>query len=267
MAAGAGLDGAMPTLEAFSKAALAGSASVGAESLLVELKIAMMSFKALPPRCEASATAKQELVFARDVYEYATLYSLHAEDYASFERHFALARGFYTDYSEMPESPRQTLLVGLYIMHLLVENRLAEFHSELELLTEAQRAAPTIAFPISLEQALMEGCYNKVLTATRELPDAEFGVFVDSLTDAVRGEIAACSAASYKTLPLKSAQRMMLFDDEADLRAYISDEQPKWTVVGGVINFNKEEVAKRQVPSLALINNTLTYATELERIV
>lgn len=49
-------------------------------------------------------------------------------------------------------------------MHLLVEARLAEFHSEVELLVqgEADRTSPAIAFPLSLEASLMEGSYNKV---------------------------------------------------------------------------------------------------------
>jgi hypothetical protein len=37
-----------------------------------------------------------------------------------------------------------------------------QFHMELELLSAADKAAPTIAFPLKLESYLMEGNYNKV---------------------------------------------------------------------------------------------------------
>lgn len=53
-------------------------------------------------------------------------------------------------------------VVGLYLMHLLVENRLAEFHSEVELLAPGDRESTFIAFPLQLETFLMEGNYTKV---------------------------------------------------------------------------------------------------------
>ena len=80
-------------------------------------------------------------------------------------------------------------------------------------------------------------------------------------------EVAACSEAAYKTLPVASAQRMMLFDSEAELLEYISEEQPTWSVDKGVISFNVEDESGTKVPSQELIQNTLAYATELERIV
>ncbi len=74
------------------------------------------------------------------------------------------------------------VIVGLNLLHLLVENRLAEFHSEvsrafekvrifefslgivlqLEHLNDADKTNPLIAYPIVLEEWLMEGSYNKV---------------------------------------------------------------------------------------------------------
>lgn len=46
-----------------------------------------------------------------------------------------------------------------------------------------------------------------------------------TLLHGFRGEIAACSSASYTTLPLATAQQMMYFDSEQDLLTYISDSQ------------------------------------------
>ncbi len=105
----------------------------------------------------------------------------------------------------MPPSPNQHLILGLNLLHLLVENRLAEFHCEvccwtgnglgssltgllwqlvalyvlsphplyplfvgggveqLELVDEADRTNGLIAYPVMLEEWLMEGSYNKVL--------------------------------------------------------------------------------------------------------
>lgn len=63
------------------------------------------------------------------------------------------------------------LVLGLYLIHLLARNSLAEFHSEVELLSRVDAATPAIAFPIQLESYLMEGSYNKV----RVIHHAEVG--------------------------------------------------------------------------------------------
>lgn len=60
------------------------------------------------------------------------------------------------------------------------------FPRQLELLPESLKASPQVAFPVELEQFLAEGRYNKVLDATRALPDPKFRSFVDPLVDAVR---------------------------------------------------------------------------------
>ena len=234
----------------------AGKSNDDVDNLLVSLKIAVADGSA------AGAT------FSRDLYEHAALYSLQQLDTDAFERHFALAKCAYSDSdASLKPSALWSTIEALYLMHLLVQNRLAEFHSELELLPESLKASPQVAFPVELEQFLAEGRYNKVLDATRALPDPKFRSFVDPLVDAVRGEIAACSSASYTTLPLATAQQMMYFDSEQDLLTYISDSQPAWTVDRGVISFNADTAPAARVPSVKLITNTLAYATELERIV
>jgi 26S proteasome regulatory subunit N12 len=51
---------------------------------------------------------------------------------------------------------------GLNLLRLLVQNRIAEFHTELELVGPEAQQAPSVRQPVQLEQWLMEGAYNKV---------------------------------------------------------------------------------------------------------
>lgn len=61
------------------------------------------------------------------------------------------------------ESPLKYHLLGLNLLCLLAQNRVAEFHTELELLSPQDiQSNVFIHYPVSLEQYLMEGCYNKV---------------------------------------------------------------------------------------------------------
>lgn len=64
--------------------------------------------------------------------------------------------------SQLPASPNQSAVRGLNLLFLLVENRLAEFHSELELMEDAERASECVVFPVRLEQFLMVGSYDQV---------------------------------------------------------------------------------------------------------
>ena len=65
--------------------------------------------------------------------------------------------------SQLPESAYQLQLLGLNLLALLAQNRVGEFHTELELLPpDAIHNNVYIKYPVALEQYLMEGSYNKV---------------------------------------------------------------------------------------------------------
>jgi hypothetical protein len=69
----------------------------------------------------------------------------------------------FCDRDELPESPFKYQLLGLNLLFLLSQNRVAEFHTELELLPPDQiQNNVYIGHPLSIEQCLMEGRYNKV---------------------------------------------------------------------------------------------------------
>lgn len=66
----------------------------------------------------------------------------------------------------LPESAFMYQLLGLNLLFLLSQNRVAEFHTELERLpVDVIRADPYVRHPLALEQYLMEGSYNKIFLA------------------------------------------------------------------------------------------------------
>ena len=89
----------------------------------------------------------------------------------------------------MEKSNEKIHLLGLNLMHLLVENRLSEFHSQLELLTNVEKEQVYVSFPINLERYLMEGNYSKVLESRSALPSVYYSHFMDSLSETVRYNI------------------------------------------------------------------------------
>ena len=193
--------------------------------LMTQLKIALLDFSSLPPAtADGSATAQQELTLAREILEHGAMLSIKAMDIPSFERYVAQLKVYYTDCAtHLPESQRQFPILGLNLLRLLAQNRIAEFHTELEQIPMAlQQSNVYIKFPAQvasrthrqspltplsqrsarptdrppapmpqLEQHIMEGSYNKVLSAKQDGQYAKEGMFfMDMLVDTVRDEIA-----------------------------------------------------------------------------
>ena len=166
--------------------------------LLGKLKVAMLSFGSLPPAAPSAPTQgqQQEMLLAREILEHGALLSVKTMDIPAFERYVAQLKVYYTDCAlKLPESPKQYPMLGLNLLRLLAQNRIAEFHTELELLPVALHSSNIyIKFPAQLEQHIMEGSYNKVLSAKQDGPYAQEGMFfMDMLVNTVREEISECS--------------------------------------------------------------------------
>jgi len=79
------------------------------------------------------------------------------------------------------------MLLGLNLMRLLAQNRIAEFHTELELIDpKLIHDDLYIKHAVELEQSLMEGSYNKVVKNREVVPANEFLFFIDILVDTIR---------------------------------------------------------------------------------
>ena len=86
----------------------------------------------------------------------------------------------------IPQSPEEYPILGLNLLRLLVQNRIAEFHTELELLPAKALDNLCIKHAVELEQSFMEGAYNRVLTARQAVPHETYVYFMDLLAKTVR---------------------------------------------------------------------------------
>jgi len=242
---------------------------------LGKLKVAMLGFTSLPPATTPSMTEgltqtqQQELLLAREILEHGALLSVKLMEIPAFERYVAQLKVYYSDFEALPSSQRQYPILGLNLLRLLAQNRIAEFHTELELIpAELQASNVYIKYPAQLEQHIMEGSYNKVLSAKHDGLFASEGMyFMDMLVDTVRDEIADCSERAYLSIEASALQGLLLMKSPAELAEFA--EARGWSVEGGSVTFAKmeEESAVQKLPSTQLIQETLSYAKELERIV
>merc|ERR1712141_429816 len=122
-----------------------------------------------------------------------------------------MGQTYYHDHQGLlPDSPFQYQLLGLNLLCLLSQNRVAEFHTELERLPSKEvQENVYIKHPVSLEQYIMEGSYNKVLSLKGNVPAESYNFFFDILLNTVRDEIASCLEKAYKTIGCVDAGRML----------------------------------------------------------
>jgi len=236
---------------------LASSNFAEARSMLGDLKLKMATSMAEP--------TAEKLTLERDIFETATMLNLREKDIDGFERHMSMLKPYYVDYgSVIPASPMQETVLGLNLLRLLAQGRLDDFHTELETISAEHLSSAAVQFPVQLEQLSMEGSYHKVVHFRKQLPSPEYSVFMDTLSDTLREEIASCCEKAYKSLPCSKAAELLMLE-VADLGGFC--EERGWSVTGDKIDFMSETIEKREVPALDLIEETLDYATRLERII
>eukprot|EP00697_Spironema_sp_BW2_P013298 gnl/Spiro4/3323_TR1618_c0_g1_i1.p1 gnl/Spiro4/3323_TR1618_c0_g1~~gnl/Spiro4/3323_TR1618_c0_g1_i1.p1 ORF type:complete len:270 (+),score=44.95 gnl/Spiro4/3323_TR1618_c0_g1_i1:70-879(+) len=246
------------------------------QTIISQLKIQITSFTGLPPLCELPNV--QEQLIAREVYEHAALLSLlqgtdRAQSVQGFERNFCQLKPFYFDLGgSLPASPLMHPILGLNLLRLLVESRMSEFHTELELIPAADRQNPSIEFPLKLERSLMEGSYQKVMAAQLNGANVpvvaeSFSFFMNVLRDTVREEIADCFDKAYSSLSIASMQEMLMFSSTDELWAYMNAKsRDSWVLTKdrARVSFNPRPASSTPIPST--FDVALSYAKELERI-
>lgn len=254
--------------------------------LVNSVKVSLPRLTFLPTEQSLSvdhATLKQDLIIARDVLEIGALHSVAVKDTTSFERFLALLKCYYFDYTkdELPESAYKYQLLGLNLLRLLAQNRVAEFHTELELLPEKElRGNVYILHPVTLEQWLMEGRYNKVVLSRGTVPAESYTFFLDELIKTIRTEVASCIETSYDAITVTEAARLLFLKNVKEVQEFAvshgkvsetTDKKVQWVFQGNQLVFITagKEVDRKLVKmdTKALAIQVIDYARELEMIV
>lgn len=235
---------------------------------LSEMKVLLLQLSFLPSQNES--LDQRELVLARNTLEIGALWSIENRDIPSFQRYMAQLKCYYFDYATLlPDSAYKYQILGLNLLCLLAENRLAEFHTELEQLPVEELKNIYIKHPISLEQFLMEGSFHKVLLLKGNVPAHNYDFFMDILIGTIRNEIASCVEKAYERISVAEAVKVLVLDSQDQLDDYVKERG--WVVSenGTFFIFSQQEKKEKFhfVQNQLLIQEFLSYARELEKIV
>jgi len=203
---------------------------------------------------------------SREVLEYLTRYSLAVGDEKSFERFMVQLKTFYFDYAPYLEwSAHKEPLLGVYFLYLLAANRIAEFHTELERVTDNNNQY--MKYSIDLEQSKMEGRYNSILHKGESCPQGYFyEQFARKLMETARHDIADSLEKAYGSLTLAEAKALLLLKDDDKLHALV--QQRGWRLEDmDTLKFTTDDKEIACIEANRLITQNLGYANEVERIV
>jgi len=237
--------------------------------LLSKLKIILTEMGFIP--AHGTKIDAKELHLARDVLEIGAQCAVAVGDIPSFERYISQLKAFYFDFQNLiAESPYKYQLIGLNLLCLLARNRLAEFHTELELLSpKIIQTNIYIRHPVSLEQYLMEGSYNKVFLSKGNVPSPSYNFFIDILLRTIREEIASCMEAAYRRILFAEAGNMLCFKKQEELVEFAKER--KWELAADKFFYFKQksliDSESQVIPASDLVMQMVDYAKELEIIV
>ena len=235
---------------------------------LSQMKLLLLQLSFLPS--DQASLDPRELVLARNTLEIGALWSIEKRDIPSFQRYMAQLKCYYFDYGALlPDSAYKYQILGLNLLCLLAENRLAEFHTELERLTVDELRNIYIKHPISLEQFLMEGSFHKVLLLKGNVPAQNYNYFMDILIGTIRNEIASCMEKAYVRISVVEAAKVLMIDSEGQLEEHVREREWKMSDDGQYLVFSQPDKKETLhfVKNQLLIQEYLGYARELEKIV
>lgn len=173
-----------------------------APQILSKGKLALLKLDALVP---SEDSEPRSLLLGCHILERGALISIRLRDTDSFTRYYQQLQPFYAIPAGAWSSrtggkpTSQSKITGLYLLLLLSLGDYAGFHTVLEGLEtstgkEQLEKDEFIRYPVRLEQALMEGSYDKVWGETKgeRVPSDEFGVFSEVRQTSGTGCAAAC---------------------------------------------------------------------------
>lgn len=217
------------------------------------------------------------------------MFCVLTKDLKSFERHYQQVRTYYDHHFDgVKESDRESLIIGLNLLRLLSQNKIAAFHAELELIPIEQHRNMYIKHPIDLEIYLMEGSYQKIVSSRAMVPASEYLIFMDILMETIREEIADSMEAAYDSrLSLERVKTLLFLEKDQDVVDFVSAKNKKskrmWSItqdngVSKIVDFSlvkqrhhqtmvTETSSSYEESSRQLIKKTLSYAKEMERII
>eukprot|EP00484_Ammonia_sp_Unknown_P023899 CAMPEP_0197037526 /NCGR_PEP_ID=MMETSP1384-20130603/14714_1 /TAXON_ID=29189 /ORGANISM="Ammonia sp." /LENGTH=254 /DNA_ID=CAMNT_0042467839 /DNA_START=49 /DNA_END=813 /DNA_ORIENTATION=+ len=209
----------------------------------------------------------QDLQAAMEGLEIGAQIAINTRDLQMFDRVITQLKQYYLMENIGKLSKQRQHLMGLYLMYLLTENRLGDFHVEIELLSFADLDSEFIKFPMEIEQSMMEGSYQKIIDAKSKPPNKTYTILLNKLSETVRSEISKSLQAVHSKMPLKDALGMLSLNDVDTLKQHIKSNDLNWSIDGQTLHFTPQEQQSQQLEAAETARDMLEFTSNIETIV
>ena len=105
------------------------------------------------------------------------------------------------------------------------------------------------------------------------MPLQAYQFFIDKFVDAIRYEVARSAERAYESLTMQDMSKMFMITNEAELQTFIKQNNSSdgviWRHDGSKkrVYFEAEKAERLEIPNAKMINLSLEYATEINRII
>jgi len=244
------------------------------EDTIKQLKLMMLSFRSLPPSSEPMNV--DEYLISREILELEMEKYLNKEDGKNFELSYLKTKQFYFDFGNvLKRSEKMLYFVGLYLLHLLANNRTTDFCTELEILNVSDLNNIYVKISRDVETCIMEGNYKHIINIKSEsnnLP--HFNYYLEKFDDAIKFQIARSAEKSYDSLNLNDAVSLLMLGNIKQLNDFIKKEienlesrEIDWKVKDDRLYFIPINKEMASIPSHRIIDETVNMAIEVEKII
>lgn len=252
------------------------------EILIVPIKVELVKYNLLVPLPSNTQTDDQinDLKISQKILEIGALSSLLLHNYDKFENCYSQLKPFYSHpkiHLKKEHNTNSTKIISLNLIYLLSQGLVSKYHIELESLSYYRQFDVTtdkyLQFPINIERNLMEGNYIKIwklLHDETNLPCGEYSIFLPTLMNALRYQIAKSLEKSYTSIPISNCKSLLYISQQENYATFqkilAEDLQLDWNIKNDIIYFDQDQDMEID-NSNKLINNVLNYADQIESII
>ncbi len=242
--------------------------------LLKSLKLSCLQLTTLPPSNDNPKEEEYEI--ARDICELEMEFALEQKNEKLFELAYLRVKQFYFDFDKILKKKSEKFLyyVGLYLLHLLSNNRTSDFSTAIELIDIQDLNNQYIKVSRNIEQCIMEGNYRQ-LADLKNSTDKYYNYYLGKFDNAIRFQIARSAEKSYDSLKISDAVKLLMLNNSDELNNFVKEQNEgdfenreiDWQISGDRILFIPLEKEKESIPAHDIIRDTFILGNEVEKII
>ncbi|EAY20939.1 hypothetical protein TVAG_171960 [Trichomonas vaginalis G3] len=161
-------------------------------------------------------TSNDVKVMLRTIYEYDAIVNLMIGNLASFFRTMELLKIAYHQRQELPRSPKMEILIGVYLIALLAENRTADFNVSYDAALLLLGQHPTLEYAATMYKAISDNSFATIYSLKSNPPHQLYDYITSNIINGARLSHANSIRNAYENLTTQELAQILHLDSPAE---------------------------------------------------